>query len=109
MNRAVKKWLVRPLTIIFISLAVLVGAVFVVLSTQQQRLVNIAIGELNKQVKGNLSIENSKISLFKNFPYVSVALHNGRFFADKTKTGKPICQFDRLYVGFSLPDILEQK
>lgn len=109
MNRSIKKWVVRPLLIIVITLGALAATAFVILSTQQERLVNIAVTELNKQLKGELVIEESNISLFKNFPYVSIGLHNGRFFADKTNQGKPICQFDRLYVGFSLPDLLEQK
>lgn len=109
MNPNLKKWVVRPLLIGIISLGVLLCAGFIVLSTQQQRLVNLAVRELNNQVKGELAIEDSKISLFKNFPYISIGLHNGRFFADKTQTGNPICAFDRLYIGFSLPDLLQQK
>jgi hypothetical protein len=108
MNPTVKKWVVKPFIIISISLGVLAGVGFIVLSTQQQRIVNVVVGKLNKQFKGELSIEESQISLFKNFPYVSVALHNGRFFPDKTKKGKPIYEFDRLYVGFSLPELLQQ-
>lgn len=108
MNPSVKKWVVRPLLIISISLAALAGTGLLMLSTQQERLVNLAIGELNKQLKGELLIEESQIALFKNFPYVSVALHNGRFFADKTKKGKPLGEFDRLYVGFSVRELLRQ-
>ena len=69
MNPNLKKWVIRPLVIGIITLGVLLGAGFIVLSTQQHRLVNLAVRELNKQVKGELSIEDSKISLFKNFPY----------------------------------------
>jgi hypothetical protein len=108
MNPTVKKWIVRPLVIVFISSAVLTGILFVVLSTQQQRLVNMAVSELNKQFKGELTVEDSEISLFKTFPYVSVALHDGRFFADKSKKGKPIYEFDRLYIGFSAMELLQQ-
>lgn len=106
MNSTVKKWIVKPLIIAVISVGVLAAVGFVVLTTQQQRLVNLAVGQLNQQFKGELLIEGSSISLFKNFPYVSIALHNGRFFADKTKNGKPIGQFDQLYAGFSLPELL---
>lgn len=108
MKSSVKKWVVRPLIIITLTLVTLVAVAFIALSTQQQRLVNLAVEELNQQFKGELSIEESSISLFMNFPDVSVALHNGRFFADKKKEGKPIGQFDRLYVGFSVPDLLKQ-
>lgn len=109
MSPLVRKWVVRPLIIVVISLVALAGVGFVILSTQQTRLVNLAVDQLNTQFKGELSIEESSISLFKNFPAISIALHNGKFFADKTKAGKPIAQFDRLYVGFNLRDLLNQK
>lgn len=109
MHPRVKKWLVRPLIIITSLLCALVTVGFIVLSTQQEKLVNLAVGELNKQFKGEITIEGSTIALFKNFPYVSVALHNTRFYADKTKKGNPIATIDKLYAGFSIRDILNQK
>jgi hypothetical protein len=108
MNPTVKKWIVKPLIIAGISLGTLVAIAFIAVSTQQQRLVNMAVAALNEQFKGELAIAESQISLFKNFPYVSIALHDGKFFADKSKTGKPIVAFDRLYVGFSLTDLIRQ-
>jgi hypothetical protein len=109
MNPTVKKWIVRPLVICFISVTVLTGILFIVLSTQQQRLVNMAVEELNKQFKGELTVGDSEISLFKTFPYVAVALHDGRFFGDKGKKGKPIYQFDRLYIGFNAVELLREE
>lgn len=108
MNRSVKKWVVRPLLIIIVTLVLVAGAGYIVLLTQQARLVNLAVRELNKQLKGELVVENSRISLFKHFPDISVALLNSRFYSDKTKKGKPICQVNRLYVGFSLRELLQQ-
>ena len=108
MNPTLKKWVVKPLIIVVISVGALAAVGFIVLTTQQQRLVNLAVAQLNRKFKGELLIEKSSISLLKNFPYVSIALHNGRFFADKTEKGKPIAQFDRLYAGFSLPELLAQ-
>src|SRR5688572_3223389 len=99
MNPTYKKWIVRPLVILIISVGGLATVAFLILTTQQERLVNLAVGELNKQFKGELTVSESQISLFKNFPYVSVALHNVSFFPDKTKTGKAISEIDRLYVG----------
>jgi hypothetical protein len=109
MNPNVKKWLIRPLLILIVSLGVFAGITFIVLSTQQQRLVNIAVEKLNKQFKGELSIEDSRISLFRNFPYVSLVLFNGQFVPDKTKKSKPICQFERLYIGFNINDLINER
>jgi hypothetical protein len=108
MNPALKIWVVKPLIIIATAVGVAAGVTFIVISTQQHRLVNLVIAELNEQYKGEIIIEKSKISLFKNFPYVSVVLHNGRIYPDKTKKEKPISEFKRLYVGFSLRELLQE-
>jgi hypothetical protein len=108
MKSTVKKWLLRSFLILSSLLLVLVATAFVIVKTQQQRLVNIAVTELNKQVNGELVVEESKISLFKHFPHVSVVLHNTSLYADKTKTGKPILLIERLYAGLSLSDLITQ-
>ncbi|HEY3404402.1 MAG TPA: hypothetical protein VGK59_13520, partial [Ohtaekwangia sp.] len=109
MNPRIKKWLVKPLLIIVISLGALTVVAFTILSFHQETLVNMAVTRLNKQFKGELVVEESHIALFQNFPYVSIVLHNGQFFPDKTGKSKAICQFDRLYVGFSLREIMAQQ
>src|ERR1044072_5231103 len=98
MKSSIKKWVIRPLLILTVTVALLGAVGYIVLLTQQERFVNLAIGELNKRLKGELSIDESSINLFKNFPQVSIVLHGGRFFADKTRKEKPIYAFDDLYV-----------
>ncbi|RAW00760.1 AsmA family protein [Pseudochryseolinea flava] len=107
MNPRIKKWLVRPLIIVAITLSTLLTVAFLLVSLEQDRLVKFAVGELNKTFKGELTIDDSNISLFKHFPYVSIALHNGNFFPDKSKTQKPIAQFEHLYVGFSIDELIQ--
>ena len=80
-----------------------------ILYFQQHRLVTLAMKELNKQLPGELVIGGSNISAFQNFPYVSIRLNKVQFYAGKQKTGKPIYEAERMYIGFSLPDILKQK
>ncbi len=109
MNPTVRKWIVKPLIIVAIVVGALLAIAFITVSTQQQRLVNMAVAELNEQFQGELEIEESQISLFQNFPYVSIALHNGKLFADKSKSGKPIVSFERLYAGFSLMELIRQQ
>lgn len=108
-QHTMKKWVIRPLLIITTTLIVLVTVAFLILQTQQNRLVKLAVDQLNQQFKGELTIEESSISLFKNYPDVSIALHNGTFYTDKSKSGKPIAQFDVLYVGFSVKDLMDKK
>ena len=74
MRPNLKKWVVRPMLVVSITLALIFVTGFVILSTQQERLVNLAISEVNKGLKGELVIGESSIALFKHFPHVSVAL-----------------------------------
>ena len=109
MNPNLKKWVVRPLIVAGSVLAIIIITGFFILSTQQERLVNLAISEVNKQLKGELIIGESSIALFKHFPHVSVGLYEGRFMPDKSKNSPAILEFDQLFIGFSLSDIINEK
>jgi hypothetical protein len=109
MTAKTRKRILRILLIPIAVLIILAGIAVGVLYSQQQRLINLAIKELNKQLPGELVIGGSNISPFQNFPYISIGLKDVKFFATKQQTGRPMYQLERLYVGFSLPDILRQK
>lgn len=108
-KKNIARRILKALLITAGSFLLLIVIAVVLLMTQQQRITNMAVEELNKQFKGAFSIQKSSIDLLKNWPNVSIALHELKFFADKTKSGSPIYQVDKLYVGFSLPDILQQQ
>jgi hypothetical protein len=107
MKSKTRKRLIRFLLIPVIVLILLIGAAFTILLTQQQRLVKLAIKEFNKKLPGTISIDGSNIS-FENFPYISIRLNNVRFYATKSVSDKPLFSAERLFAGFSLPDILKQ-
>ncbi len=69
----------------------------------------MALKELNKKLSGELVIGSSDISVFQNFPYVSIALKNVHFYSGKQRTGKPIFEAEKIFTGFSLSDILKQQ
>jgi uncharacterized protein involved in outer membrane biogenesis len=81
----------------------------VILYSQRERLVGLAVNELNKQLPGRLSVEGSEISLLENYPYISIGLKNVRLYPNKQGNDKPIYEAERMLVGFSLDDILRQK
>jgi uncharacterized protein involved in outer membrane biogenesis len=108
MKSKTRKRLVRFLLIPVISLVLLLAVAFTILFTQQQRLVKLAVKELNKKLPGTISVQGSNISLFENFPYISVRLNNVSFYATKSTSTKPLFSAEKLFAGFSLPDILKQ-
>lgn len=108
MKSKTRKRLIRFLLIPVIVLVLLVATAFTMLVTQQSRLVKLAVKEFNKKLSGTIFVESSKISLFENFPYISVRLNNVRLYAGKSTSVKPLLQAERLFAGFSLDDILKQ-
>ena len=109
MKTRLRKIIFRFLILPIISLIILVLAATAVLYNQQQRLVRMAVGELNKQLPGELIVGGSDISIFQNYPYISIAVKNVRFFAEKDTTGKTIFEAEKIFVGFNLTDILKQQ
>jgi uncharacterized protein involved in outer membrane biogenesis len=88
---------------------ILIGVAATILFSQQQRLVKLAVKEVNKQLQGELVVGGSNISIFQSFPYISIGLKNVQLYGSKQKSGRPIYEAERMYVGFSLPDILQQR
>jgi hypothetical protein len=109
MTRKTRKRLIRFLLLFPLSLILLVVIAVAILYNQQQRVVNLALAELNKQLPGELVIANSEISAFENFPYVSIRLNKTQFYATKQRNIPPIYEAERMLVGFTLTDILKQQ
>jgi hypothetical protein len=109
MKTHMRKVLIRFLFIPLICLFILVIAAIAVLYSQQQRLVLLALKELNKKFPGELVIGSSNISVFQNFPYISIAVKDVHFYSGKLTTDKPIFEAEKIFVGFSLTDILKHQ
>jgi hypothetical protein len=109
MTRKTRKRLIRFLLIPVIILLVLISVAVIILNTQQERLVRYGLNELNKEIPGKIVVGGSDISIFQNFPYISIRLKNVQLFPDKQASTKPICEAEGLFVGFSLPDMLKEE
>src|SRR5580692_10712679 len=109
MTPRARKRLFRLIGLPILILLILIGIAIALLFTQQQRLVRLAVNDLNEKFPGRLEVNGSEISVFQHFPYISIGLQNVKFFPDKADSAKAIYEAERLYIGFSLADILRQK
>lgn len=91
-------------------LPVLVFSVTVsVIYLKQDDLVQHLLEDLNKDFQGNAEIRDSHISLFENFPYISIDLEDVKVFEDKAKETTPIVDVKEVYIGFDLWTVLNGK
>jgi uncharacterized protein involved in outer membrane biogenesis len=109
MTPKARRRLFRLIGLPILTLLILICIAIGILFTQQQRLVRLAVGDLNTKFPGRLEVNGSEISVFQHFPYISIGLQNVKFFPDKADSAKAIYEAERLYIGFSLADILRQK
>ncbi|MDO6431114.1 AsmA-like C-terminal region-containing protein [Flavitalea sp. BT771] len=109
MSVKIRRVLLRFILLPIVILLVLVITAVAILYSQQQRLVGIAVKELNKQLPGRLVVDGSEITAFQNFPYISIGLKNVKFYPGKLASDKPIYEAERMFAGFSLSDILKQQ
>ncbi|MDR7131077.1 hypothetical protein J2X69_003436 [Algoriphagus sp. 4150] len=81
-------------------------SVWVVYSNQKE-LINNVLTAINKEFVGEITIEDSYISPFENFPYISIDIKGINFFDSKAKENKPIYEAADFYIGFNVWDIIK--
>lgn len=98
--------------VIFFFLAIpillFLGGVWGVYSNQK-KITHRAVNILNENFNGELTIEDSYISPFANFPYISIDIHNVSFYDNKLKEGKALYQIEDAYIGFDIWSIISGK
>src|SRR5579863_7831023 len=109
MTPKARKRLIRLIGLPPLILLILIVIAITILFTQQERIVHLAVKDLNEKIPGRLEIQGSEISVFQHFPFISIGLQNVKFFPNKADSAKAIYEAERVYAGFSLPDILKQK
>lgn len=93
---------------LLVPILIFVGSIWVIYSKQREITQN-ALAKINEEFVGFLTIEDSYISPFSNFPYISIDLKNIKFFESKETDSKPIYLAEDFYLGFNIWDILNGK
>jgi len=97
---------------IIIAIIILIFLVFISLLgliwKQQDVIVQEIIENTNKDFRGSVFIQDSHISPFANFPYISIDLEGLEIYEGKTKSDEScILKIKDAYIGFDVIDILK--
>jgi uncharacterized protein involved in outer membrane biogenesis len=84
----------------------LISAISLYLYFNEEKIYKYIIQELNNNQQGFTEVGYVNVSPFKNFPYVSIGLHEIDFYSDKAKSESPIYHINHAYAGFDLFTIL---
>lgn len=98
----IKKFIAVFISACLVVFALLIGTVY----WQQDKIVQHFIEVANQDFKGRIELENSHISPFVNFPYISVDLEKLKVFEDKDTASHYIVFIEDAYIGFDLNSII---
>ncbi|WP_375238854.1 AsmA-like C-terminal region-containing protein [Aurantibacter sp.] len=101
-----KLWKHVLLILIFIPI-LLIGSLILYIQSNQSEIIKEEIVKLNKEHKGLIRIGKSKLSLFENFPYISLKIYDVQIFETKERNASVIMDVKDISVGFNLSDILK--
>jgi len=104
----IKKYWKHSIALLFLVPLVLVGVAVIYVKTNQSDIIKAEISKLNNEHKGLVRIGGSELSLFKNFPYISVKVQNVQVFENKEDNAPLLMDVADLYIGFDFWDIINQ-
>ena len=101
----------KPLKFLLYSLVaflLLTFGLIVYLLANKDQIKKYALDQLNAQLDAKISINNIDITLFKQFPKVSLDMHLVRI-TDPTQPEKYLLQAEHVYIGFDFYDIIRKQ
>lgn len=100
-----KLWKRILLGLIIVPILALGGLILYVQSNQSE-IIKAEIAKLNKEHKGLISVGDSELSLFGNFPYISLKVYDFKIFETKKDNAPVVMNVKDIYLGFNLWDIV---
>ncbi|MBL0685480.1 AsmA family protein [Aquimarina mytili] len=101
-----KKFWKRILLLLILVPIVLVGGLMLYIQSYQSEIIKEEIATLNQEHKGLIRVGKSDLSLFGNFPYISIKVDDVQIFETKEDNAPIIMDVKDIYIGFNLWDIV---
>ncbi len=97
----------RFVLIVIIIPTFLIAALLLYVQANQANIIQNNVAKLNEQYKGAISVGKSELSLFGNFPDISIKIDDVKLTETKETNAPVIMEVEDIYVGFDLIDIIK--
>ncbi|MEO0572757.1 MAG: AsmA-like C-terminal region-containing protein [Bacteroidota bacterium] len=99
-----KRW--KRILLVLILVPILgMGSLLLYVQSNQADIIKKEIALLNETYKGRITVGNSRVSFWGNFPDLSVKIYDVRIFETKAKNSPIIMDVNEVYVGLNLWDL----
>ena len=106
MRFQIKRHWKRILLAIILVPLLLLGGILIYIQSNHSEIIKSEIEKLNKEHEGLVRFLDSELSLFKNFPYISIRIDDVQIFETKEIQSQLIMDVKDVYIGFNLWDII---
>jgi len=100
-----KFWISVTAILVLIPLLVF-GVALVYVDQNQESIVQTEIAAINKSYHGEIQIGSTELAPFKNFPYISIVVHDLKVRESKASQANSILEVADVYIGLLLTDLL---
>jgi hypothetical protein len=103
----IKKFWKRILVVLLLVPILIVGGLILYIQSNQAEIIKGEIAKLNKEHKGLIRVGKSELSLFGNFPYISIKVDDVQILETKEANSPIIMDVQYIYIGFNLWDMVK--
>ena len=104
-----KRFWKRFALVFFITPIILFFTLVLIVYNKQDEIVQDLLTDLNKDFTGHIKIKDSHVSMFENFPYISIDLEEVNIHETKEDLGTPLVDIHDVFAGFDLWTIIAGK
>lgn len=92
----------RLLKAVILTPIIVITVLTIILYAKQDQIVQHLIETANADFHGKVGIKDSHISLFANFPYISIDIEGLTIHESKSDSAAPLVEIEDAYLGFDL-------
>ncbi len=105
-----KKYFLKPLAWLLGILLVLYLVLYIYISSNKQKIIQQITSQINKKIKGTVTIGNADLSFFGNFPIIGVSLENVKVTDSMySNHGKLFFEAKEVFAGLALGKLLKKE
>ncbi|WP_378173036.1 AsmA-like C-terminal region-containing protein [Aquimarina sp. SS2-1] len=103
----IKKFWKRILILLILTPILVIGGILLYIQSNQSEIIQGEIATLNKEHKALIKVGKSELSLFGNFPYISIKVYDVKILETKADDAPVIMDVKDIYIGFNLWDMVK--
>ena len=107
--RKARRYLLWSLGSLFALFLTVSAVVYFAVLKDEEKIKNLVIGELNKSLTGEISVERMSLTFWSSFPYIALDFKNVKAMGSNPNDLEPLLEARRLSLNFNLRNMMAKK